>query len=41
MVLVESEVWMEGLVFFKNDELIWLVVLFFRDSIKKNEDYER
>lgn len=41
MALAESEVWMEGPAFLKNDESTWPAAPPPRDSIKKNEDYER
>ena len=41
MALAESELWMEGPAFLKNDESTWPAAPLPRDSIKKNEDYER
>ena len=40
MALAESEVWLEGPAFLKNDESTWPAAPPPRDSIK-NEDYER
>ena len=41
MALAESEVWMEGLAFLKDDESTWPAAPPPRDNTKKNEDCER